>query len=201
MIGFLLERGVARIVGADVDEHAVAAAQRMHAGARARAAAASRGDDTRSSPRQCDILAPNADRQRSSTPGPSRRSRRRIVCGAANNQLEDAAARRPGRWPQRGILYVPDFLANRMGIVNCANEQYGTFDDDPAILRHLERDEPTGIFQRSHEIYERARASGRTPAAEAELLAEELSEEPHPIWGDRSRQIIAALVREGWHER
>ena len=85
-----------------------------------------------------------------------------------------------------------------MGIVNCANEQYGTFDDDPAILRHLDRHEPTGIFQRSHEVYERARASGRTPAAEAELLAEELSEEPHPIWGDRGRQIIAALVREGY---
>ena len=25
----------------------------------------------------------------------------------------------------RGIVYVPDYVNNRMGIVNCANEQYG----------------------------------------------------------------------------
>jgi len=25
----------------------------------------------------------------------------------------------------RGITYVPDYVCNRMGIVNCANEQYG----------------------------------------------------------------------------
>ena len=42
-----------------------------------------------------------------------------------------------------GIIYVPDFVANRMGIVNCANEQYGRVGrpgdhrDDPAIARHL----------------------------------------------------------------
>ena len=30
-----------------------------------------------------------------------------------------------------GISYLPDFLVNRMGIVNCANEQYGYVDRDP----------------------------------------------------------------------
>lgn len=47
----------------------------------------------------------------------------RLICGAANNildTLEDAAALRG-----RGITFVPDFVANRMGIVNCADEWKG----------------------------------------------------------------------------
>ena len=47
----------------------------------------------------------------------------RIVCGAANNQLLDP--RDDCGMAAAGILYCPDFVVNRMGIVNCANEQYG----------------------------------------------------------------------------
>ena len=36
-----------------------------------------------------------------------------------------------------GILYVPDFLNNRMGIVNCADEHTGTLEDDPKLSLHL----------------------------------------------------------------
>jgi glutamate dehydrogenase/leucine dehydrogenase len=197
MIGDLLERGVAQVIGADVDDHALAETRKMHAGAPLELRKVE-PDDHSILATECDILAPNATGA-TLNPKTIPTIRARIVCGGANNQLEDPTRDAPALAAQ-GILYVPDFLANRMGIVNCANEQYGTFDDDPAILRHLDRHEPTGIFQRSHEVYERARASGRTPAAEAELLAEELSEEPHPIWGDRGRQIIAALVREGWEK-
>lgn len=51
-------------------------------------------------------------------------SRASIVCGAANNQLADPENGDRGLC-ERGITYVPDFVANRMGIVNCANEQVG----------------------------------------------------------------------------
>lgn len=45
----------------------------------------------------------------------------KIVCGAANNQLLDPND--DSAFLDKGITYVPDFVANRMGIVNCANEQ------------------------------------------------------------------------------
>ena len=47
-----------------------------------------------------------------------------IVCGAANNQLEDPSS--DYGMAARGITYVPDFVCNRMGIVNCSNEQVRT---------------------------------------------------------------------------
>jgi hypothetical protein len=43
------------------------------------------------------------------------------ISGAANNQLLDDRAH-DKQITSAGIAYVPDFLANRMGIVNCANE-------------------------------------------------------------------------------
>ena len=95
-------------------------------------------------------------------------------------------------------LYAPDFLANRMGIVNCANEQYGVFPGDLAIEAHLDRDTPHGVYRRTLEVIERAEAADRSPAEEAVRLAEELSRELHPIWGHRGRQIIDSLVAEGW---
>jgi glutamate dehydrogenase/leucine dehydrogenase len=120
-----------------------------------------------------------------------------IVCGAANNQLVEA--RRDGRaLAARNILYVPDFLGNRMGIVNCANEQYGVFEGDDAIMAHLEKETPSGIFQRCLEVFRRAEASGRSTAEEAGELAEELAEEGHPIWPDRGQRIINHLVKAGW---
>ena len=123
-----------------------------------------------------------------------------IVCGGANNQLEEHD-RDAKLLADRGVLYVPDFLANRMGIVNCANEQYGSFDGDRAIWSHLEHDAPTGIYRRCFEVFRRARASSRTPAHEAQVWADELGEEPHPLWGNRGQLIMDALVREGWAEQ
>jgi len=47
-----------------------------------------------------------------------------IIAGGANNQLllpeQHAYALH-----QKGILFLPDFFINRLGIINCANEQYG----------------------------------------------------------------------------
>ena len=63
----------------------------------------------------------------------------KIVCGAANNQLLDP--RTDYGMQASSITYVPDFVCNRMGIVNCANEQYGSVGQlgsisDPAVARY-----------------------------------------------------------------
>ena len=198
MIEDLLQRKVGRVVGADVDPVALDKARRAYAGAPVDLRLVEPGDVSILA-QPGDILAPNAvGAILNDTTIP--RIQARVVCGAANNQLQvherDALALQ-----QRGILYVPDFLCNRMGIVNAANEQYGTISHDPAIYRHLDRDEPTGVFQRSLQVFERARQSGRPPAFEAQDLADELAEELHPIWGHRGQLIIRDLVESGWAHR
>jgi leucine dehydrogenase len=120
-----------------------------------------------------------------------------IVCGAANNQLEDPE-RDDQLLQERGILYLPDFLVNRMGIVNCADEQYGYLEDDPRIESHLGDSWDNSVFNLSLKVLEEARRSGRTTARVAVDLAEERSRELHPVWGHRGAAIIRSLVRTGW---
>lgn len=194
MIGDLLDRGVGRIVGADVDAGRVDEVRRLYPEAPFEGRVVSPDDRTLLA-EECDVLAPNAVGT-CLNPDTIPTIRAPIVCGAANNQLA-RTKRDAGALKERGIVYVPDFLANRMGIVHCANEQYGVFEDDPAILAHLERDVPFGIYQRTLEVLRRAERTGTTPAGEAERMANELTQEPHPIWPDRGRQIIESLVEHG----
>lgn len=122
--------------------------------------------------------------------------RARIVCGAANNQLLDD--RRDDRLlAEREILYVPDFVANRMGIVSCANEQYGNLPSDPAIERHFGRSWENSVFAITKQVLERAAREGVTTSAAANALADEACAVPHPVWGHRGRAILDALRREG----
>jgi glutamate dehydrogenase/leucine dehydrogenase len=195
MIGELIERGVNRIVGSDIDLAAVQAVVDRYNDSRLETRVVSRDDVTIFS-ETCDIFAPNAVGA-ILNPRTIPLLRTRVVCGAANNQLE-SSSRDARSLQQAGILYVPDFLANRMGIVNCSNEQYGIIDGDPVIESHLDRGAPFGVYQRCLEVCSRAAESGRTPAEEAEMLADELSEAPHPLWGHRGRLIIDRLVAEGW---
>ena len=101
----------------------------------------------------------------------------------------------------RGITYVPDFLCNRMGIVTCANEQYGAMPHDPAIERHFGSDWDNALFVITQRVLARAAAEEITPAIAANRLADELARQPHPIWPGRSRQIIDGLLAARWHER
>lgn len=198
MIGDLLEKKVARILGSDIaGERLEAVRQRFpNAPLELRLVAPDKHSILATG---CDIIAPNAVGG-CLNPKTIPTIQAPIVCGAANNQL--AVTDRDGRaLAERGCLYVPDFLANRMGIVNCANEQYGAFEGDPAVTRHLERDTPHGIFQRALEVFQRARASGRSTAEEAERLATELSQEQHPIWSTRGQEIIDHLVVSGWDRK
>jgi leucine dehydrogenase len=68
---------------------------------------------------ECDIFAPcalGAVLNDDTIP----RLRARIVCGAANNQLLEP--RHGKALKDRGILYVPDYIANGGGVINVADE-------------------------------------------------------------------------------
>ena len=58
------------------------------------------------------------------------RLRARIVAGAANNQLETPSD--ADRLRKRGIIYVPDYVANGGGLMMCAAECHRT---NPAAIR------------------------------------------------------------------
>ncbi|GET52145.1 Glu/Leu/Phe/Val dehydrogenase [Rhizophagus irregularis DAOM 181602=DAOM 197198] len=129
------------------------------------------------------------------TPQTIKNIKTNIVCGAANNQLGDPA-KDDKLLAERGIIYVPDFLANRMGIVNCADEQYGYIDDDPFIEKHLGDSWENSIYNCTKLILDKAKATKRTPQEIAVELAEQKSFVEHPIRGHRGIQIIESLIKK-----
>ncbi len=194
MIDELVAKGCARIVATEISAERCAEVRARH-GSSVEIRHVAAGDRTIFA-EPCDVLAPNAlggvlD------PESIAMLRTRIVCGAANNQLLDD--RRDDRLlAERGIVYVPDFVANRMGIVSCANEQYGSLPNDPAIERHFGRSWDNSVYTITTQVLERAAREGITTAAAANALADEAGRVPHPIWGHRSRAILDSLVRDGW---
>ena len=90
------------------------------------------------------------------------RLRCEIVVGAANNQLEC-----PGdadRLAARGILYVPDYVANAGGVIDGARDICGW--DEPRVNAAVE-----GICDTVREIFALAAAESITPAAAADRRA------------------------------
>ncbi|MCA9522517.1 MAG: Glu/Leu/Phe/Val dehydrogenase, partial [Myxococcales bacterium] len=195
LVGFLLERGVARIVVHDIDDE-VLRALRVDVAAAPVVLRHVEPADSSIVDESVDIFSPCA-LGAGLNPTTIPRIRARIVCGAANNQLEDE--QRDGRaLHERGILYVPDYLTNRMGIVNCADEQYGYVTDDDAFTRHLGREWDHSIYRLTRLVLQRADERGTHPAHEADQLADAYALRPHPIWGHRGRAIIASLVADDW---
>jgi glutamate dehydrogenase/leucine dehydrogenase len=195
MLPLLLERGVAQIKAVDVSEEVVRSLSLRYPGERVSIRAVAPSDrEILAEP--CDILAPNA-LGGILNPESIARLQAKIVCGAANNQLLDQE-RDAALLAERGITYVPDFVANRMGIVNCANEQYGSFDGDPAIVRHFDRDWQGSVYRVTRAVLARAASSRITSAGAANALADELAEQPHPIFPDRTAAIIRGLMKQGW---
>jgi valine dehydrogenase (NAD+) len=84
----------------------------------------------------------------------------RVVCGAANNPLTGEAA--AAVLARRGILYVPDFLANCGGLLHVDSERRGITDK-----QHLER-ALAQAYNRTRDVLLEARADGRLPSAVAE---------------------------------
>jgi leucine dehydrogenase len=86
----------------------------------------------------------------------------RIVCGAANNQLD--ADVRAERLADRGILYAPDFIVNAGGLINVALELTGY---DVGLATHR-ADDIGAVLGR---VLAAAREAGVTPLSAARDLA------------------------------
>lgn len=191
MIERLLAKGVERIVATELSAERRAALLDHFSDPRLTVRQVD-ADDSAILAEPCDILAPNA---LGGVLGPKTipSIQARIVCGAANNQLLDDEVDAV-RLADRGVLYVPDYVANRMGIVACCNEHAGNLPEDPEVLRHLDRRAPDSVYQVTRGILEQARAAGTHPVAVANRIADERSQEPHPVWGHRARAIIRSLT-------
>ena len=105
---------------------------------------------------------------------------------------------------ERGILYCPDFVVNRMGIVNCANEQYGRVGElgttvDPIIAVQLGREDDNSVYQITRKVLAKAEAEGTTTAQAADKLADVAAAVPHPLFGHRSQAVIDGLIADKWH--
>jgi len=122
----------------------------------------------------------------------------KIICGAANNQLANSQTDALAIQNQ-GITYVPDFLVNRMGIVNCADEQAGYVENDPLFYRHLDKDYEFGVYQTSLRVLKQSAQTQKTSAEVAIKLADELALEVNLIYGHRGAKIIQSLVNNEWH--
>lgn len=195
LVEYLHQRRVRRILGSDIDPERERVLRKRFPDLDLDVRIVPRGDCSLFT-EPADILSPNATGavlSEGTIPGIAAR----IVCGAANNQLEDPQED-DRRLRERGILYMPDFLVNRMGIVNCADEQFGTVDRDPAFLRHLGDAWENSIYNLALRVLKEAEASGRTPHRVAVALADQRSLELHPLWGHRGQEIIRSLAAGGW---
>lgn len=209
MIEMLLRKGVARVVASELCEERAAAVRAACLAAgfgedrlEIRTPAAMGGMDRLEDVlfEDVDIASPCAFGgviNASSAP----RIRARAVCGAANNQLLDPSS--DYGLTARGVLYCPDFVVNRMGIVNCADEAFGRVGSpeeagDPLVARHFCREDADSIFNVVVRVAAAAREQGRTTARVAEELADEQATLEHPIFGHRSLAIMQSLVKDGW---
>jgi leucine dehydrogenase len=92
-----------------------------------------------------------------------RRLRCRVVCGGANNQL--AEARHDAALAVRGIVFVPDYLANAGGVIDFHQE---TIDDQPhAVLASVAR-----IGGITRDVLRYAAATGATPLSVADAIVQ-----------------------------
>jgi leucine dehydrogenase len=88
----------------------------------------------------------------------------RAVVGAANNQLATAAD--GDRLADRGVVYVPDFVANAGGVINIAEELVGYHRD--RAYGNIGR-----IYETVRQVLRTATRQGITPEVAAEALAEQ----------------------------
>lgn len=110
---------------------------------------------------ECDVLAPCGP---AGVIDPEAVSRLRcaIVCGAANNPL--SAPPVAGLLADRGILYVPDYLANAGGLIHLAVAREGR--DAAETRRHLRV-----IPENLERVLALSKAEGIDPLAAAERIA------------------------------
>jgi leucine dehydrogenase len=112
---------------------------------------------------ECEVLAPCGP---TGVLGPSTIPQLRcpVVCGAANNPLADPSVAR--RMWERGILYVPDYLANAGGLIHLAVALEG---GDAEETRRRLRVIPENLER----VLAIAKSEGTDPQSVAERLASE----------------------------
>ncbi len=197
LIGFLFEKHVKKVIAADINAGLVDEVKHKYSGQPLEARKVN-ADDRSILFEECDIVAPCATGA-VLNPQTIPNIKAKIVCGAANNQLENSA--RDGKaLMEKGVTFVPDFLTNRMGIVNCADEQSGYIDNDPLFTRHLDRDWEYSIFRTTLKVLTESLQNNQSPADVAVRLADELSLQDNPIYGHRGEKIIRSLVKRNWQD-
>ena len=196
LVQYLLERNAKKIIATDINPQNVKSVKDKYRRENVEFKLVSKGDLSIFS-EQCDIISPNAvGAILNSETIPMLKAK--IVCGAANNQLEDMF--KDGQAiHDRGIVYVPDFLTNRMGIVTCANEQYGYINMDPLIENHFSKEWEYSIYNKAMQVLKESKDKNISTVEIALKLADKLSRESHPIFGNRGKEIIRSLVDNGWH--
>ncbi|MBT8382071.1 MAG: hypothetical protein KJO59_06920, partial [Ignavibacteria bacterium] len=196
LVGYLFEKGVSNIIACDVNPANVKEAKEKYKNRNIECRLVDIGDTSIFS-EECDIFSPNATGA-ILNPDTIGKINTKIICGAANNQLEDSE--RDGiLLAKKGITYIPDFLTNRMGIVSCANEQYGYVNDDVMIERHFSKDWEYSIYNTAIKVLEESNSSNKPSAEIALKIADELSEVNHPIFEHRGKEIINSLQENEWH--
>lgn len=155
LVGHLIDTGM-RVTIADVNDAALAAVRSVH-GDRVDVVEPAKAHMT-----ACDVFAPCAlGAVLSEATIPELECD--IVAGSANNQLAtDADA---DRLAERGILYVPDYVANAGGVINIAEER-GGYDEARARARI------TTIESTVTSILDLAAAEKLNPAVAADRYAE-----------------------------
>ncbi len=198
LIHFLFEKKVRKVIACDINSDLVRKLTKEFSDQKLEASVVA-CDDLSFFKLECDIFSPNATGA-ILNPRTIPLMKTKVVCGAANNQLEDTG-RDDQMLQEKGILYIPDFLTNRMGIVNCSNEQYGYVRSDSFIERHLAKDWEYSIYQMSLQVLAESQKSSEPPAKVAVRISDTFSLENHPIFGHRGQEIIDSLVADRWHER
>ena len=196
LIKFLFEKDVKKVIASDINSENLNKLKEYVAGQNIEIYCTESGDNSILFT-ECDILAPcatggilNSD----TIP----KIKAKIVCGAANNQLYDSI-RDDYLLFESDICYVPDFIVNRMGIVSCANEQYGYVNNDNFIERHLDREWEHSIYQTIINVLNYSKLNGIPPGKTAIELADKEALISHPITGHRGKKIINSLVQNDWH--
>merc|ERR1712137_1289510 len=193
----LLDKDIGHIYASDCSEEALDTAEKKLShknGGRLHLEYVPRGDVSTLG-RPCDILSPNA-LGNVLTVETIPLIKAKIVCGAANNQLGKASDNK--LMSDRGITYAVDFLVNRMGIVNCANEAYGRLENDPSLLQHFSKEWKDSIWNVLKDVLKAADEKQILPVEAAAEIAEQKSLQCHPIWPGRSQQIVDDLVTNDW---
>jgi glutamate dehydrogenase/leucine dehydrogenase len=106
----------------------------------------------------------------------------RVVCGAANNPL--ASPEVAERLASRGVLYVPDFLANCGGLINCSAER--TRADDADVEAHV-----ATAMRRLDDALAESKRTSESPARVAERHALERVERARRDGSSRGLAAVA----------